>query len=340
MGIRSYYNFDRLFSYQCVYNFLVGARGIGKSYGAKLRAMRRAIKTGDQFIYLRRYKEELSTAKQTFLADISGELKGYDFRMVGNALQWARDDTRHMKNSERPWAVAGYFMALSTAQHQKSVAFPLVKLIIFDEFIIEKGNIHYLPDEAKVFNNFFLTVDRYKDKTTVLFLANSVSMMNPYFIEYKIRPDESGEFLQLADGFILVHFPDSKKFKNEVYETRFGRFISGTDYENYAVGNQFADANDNMLGVKNSDANYMYSIETKSGIFSVWKSWQSKEFYIQAKRPKQETLFTIVPDRMHHDRVFLKSNDMQLSVLRTAWRYGRVSFDSPVSRNIFSEVFV
>ena len=44
--------------------------------------------------------------------------------------------------------IAGYGMTLSTAQQLKSSNFPKVKTIIFDEFLIEPGQGHYIKNEV------------------------------------------------------------------------------------------------------------------------------------------------------------------------------------------------
>jgi hypothetical protein len=333
-----YYVYDKVCSYNGVYNFLVGGRGIGKTYGAKRRAIKAAIYKGDQFIYLRRYKTEMTPARNTFFADISHLFPKWDFRVVGPEAQTAPARTRDSK--KRQWRTIGYFVTLSTAQTQKSVSYEHVKTIIFDEFIIENGALHYLPDEATIFTNFYSTVDRYKDKTVVWFLANSVSIMNPYFLEYEIRPDQESEFIVKNDGFIVCHFPESAAFATSVYETRFGKFIKNTEYADYAVANTFEDNHENLLAGKDSKSKYLFSLECRNGIFSVWHNWINDEYFIQAKRPKNEPhMFTLLADKMDTNKNLVTLNDGPLQYLRTAFRSGRVSFDAPQTRNTFAEIF-
>lgn len=341
--MKTFYDFSKLLSYNAVYNFAVGGRGIGKTYGAKKKVTRDAIKSsienGDQFIYLRRYKKELQVSRDTFFADYAHEFPDYDFRIHSYFAQAAPVSTRDDK--KREWFTIGYFIALSVAQSYKSVAFPRVKIIIYDEFIIEKGAIHYLPDEATVFNNFFSTVDRYKDKTRVFFLANSVMITNPYFIEYDIDPnkcDKNG-IIKLFDGFILVHIIDSEQFSNEVYETRFGKFIRGTDYGNYAVGNEFVDNNDLLLADKPSSAVYTLTLETHGATFSIWYDASESLYYCDLKRPGNEIIFTMVPERMGEDKTLVTFSDKSISRLRTAYRHGKMRFKKPAIRNAFMETF-
>lgn len=333
-----FYNFNKIYSYNATYNFILGGRGIGKTFGAKEKVVKDAIKNGNQFILLRRWKTELKT-KDGFMADLKarGKFPEWDFRVNSSQLEFAHMATRD--DTKRTWKVAGYFVALSTAQSLKGMSFPLVKTIIFDEFIIEKGSVQYLPNEANAMKNFYSTVDRWEDRVKVFFLANSVSINNPYFIEYDIEPVPDKEFLSYMDGFIVCHFPDSEEFKNEVFKTKFGRFIQNTEYSDYAVGNGFKDNNQNLIEFKGSEALYAFSLETKKGTASIWKDYDKSRYYIQERRPKTEQLFTLVPENMKEGKSLLFRNDKLMQMLRTAFKNESVYFDKPKTRNIFIEIF-
>lgn len=54
-----YWDINKSLSYNALFNFIIGARGVGKSYGAKKLAIQNFLKKGKQFVYVRRYKEEL-----------------------------------------------------------------------------------------------------------------------------------------------------------------------------------------------------------------------------------------------------------------------------------------
>lgn len=331
-------------SRNAVYNFLAGARGLGKTYGAKKLSIKRAIRTlkhpdgVDQFIYLRRYEDEMKKSRDTFFADIEHEFPEWDFRVFGNTFQMAPVSTRDAK--KREWTTIGYAAILSKSQQLKSVAFPRVKIIIFDEFIIEKGVIRYIQNEATVFNNFYSTVDRYQDKTQVLFLANAVSIDNPYFLEYDIIPTtEDREFLVLHDGFIVVHFPNAEDFTLSVQSTRFGKFISGTEYAKYAVLNQFGDNNLDLVKPKNPDAKHMFNLETEHGWMSLWEDVAAREFYAYSKCPSGQLSLTLIPSHATDDRRLVFRNEPIIDRLLAAYRAKRMTFDSPHTFNRFVELF-
>lgn len=333
-----FYDFGPLLSRNGVWNMAVGGRGIGKTYGAKKIAIKNYLRHGEQTIYLRRYKSELAAAK-TFFDDIAGEFPDYGFRVQGSELQITREP-----NVDKPaWETMGYIVALSTSQTRKSVAYPNVTFIIFDEFIIEKGALHYLPSEDVVLTNFYSTVDRGTDKTRMVMLANSVSIMNPYFTAYKIELENGTEWVTRADGFIVCHFPKSTEYQDAIRQTRFGRFIAGSAYEEYAVSNMFADNSDQLIGKKTHEADYFMSLTVEGGgIVSIWKdsvTYSPMQFFVQAKRPKEEIVRTFDPELMGADRILITWNDRVAQILRTAFRYGRVSFDSPTTRNQFVRAF-
>lgn len=328
-----YYNFGPILSRNAVYNFVIGARGLGKTYGAKKKAIKDYLTKGDQFIYLRRYSTELKSALPSIFADISHEFPNVAFKVHGQDLMIKRGDGKNDK-----WEIIGFGVALSKAQQKKSVAYPKVKTIIFDEFIIDRGAVHYLPEEAKAFNDFFSTVDRWKDKTRVLFLANSVSIMNPYFVEYNIKPDDA-EWVTMGEGFLCAHFAPSAEFSTGVYKTRFGAFIAGTEYANYSVEGEFSDNSDTLIEQKSAKAKYYCTLETKNGTFSIWIDYSGPLFYIQEKRPKQEIVWTMLPERMAEGKTLVNYTDKMIQNLRSGYSRGRVTFSSPQARNAFVGIY-
>lgn len=334
-----YYSFDKVLSYNAVYNFIVGARGLGKTYGAKKIVIKKFLRTKEQFIYLRRYKSEI-VGKSTFFSDIMDEFPGELFRINGSEAQHCINPDEE-DEKRRKWETMGFFVVLANAQSKKGVSYHKVTTIIYDEFIIEKGHLQYLPNESKVFNDFYSTVDRWKDKTRVLFLANALTIMNPYFLEYKIEPSRGQDLVKSHGGFIVVHFPQSQKFIDGVFATRFGEFIKGTEYAEYSVVNEFHDNNDMMLGEKGPNATYAFSLNSEYGTFSVWKEYGGTiTWYVQEKRPKKEIVFTVVPANVGLDMIYLTYSQGILPHLRAAYSRGYVKFDTPTSRNAFQAVYI
>jgi len=341
-----YYNFDRIMSYNAIFSLCVGGRGIGKSYGMKIKMVKDALKKGDEFIYLRRYKEEITDSKSTFFSDIEHEFPGYIFRVNGNKAEAAVEpEVIENKNGEpveqKPeWFTIGYFIVLSKGQSKKGVQYPKVRIICFDEFIIEKGLIRYLPDEVSVLMNFYNTVDRYRDKARMFLLANGVTMTNPYFLYWRIQPDQVKEFISLLDGDVVCHLVPGGTFAEQVKKTRFGRMLTAhnSDYAAYAIDNVFHDANDSLVARKPDTAIYRFTIEGDLLTYSVWRDPELNHYWIQEKRPKgNELIYTTEKSKMGSDKILMQRNHKLLQILRSAYSAARIEFDSPRTREAFVE---
>lgn len=360
--IHPYYDFRTIDSFMAFIKIICGGRGLGKTFGIKRKGMKKALRAkpvlldgewhaGEQFMYIRRTVEELKAAKATFFADITHFFPGWEFKVhgsVGLAAKIVRrkpgelDAEFKKRQKARRWIVIAHFKALSVAQQQKSTAFPLVTLMVFDEFIIERSSQgHYLKKEVEALINLYFTVDRGQDKTTLFLLANSVSIMNPYFSYWDIQPDRLPELSTHAEGDIVCHFPDSADYQKSIYETRFGKFISREmpEYADYAVGNEFKDANDLLVSEKTKDAKYKYSVETEVGTFSVWYDMKTGTHYILSKRPGNERILTMVPEQMDKGKIRVTYNEPVIKALRAAFNRGSVTFDKPGTRNAFVPIF-
>lgn len=361
-----YYDFRKIDSYNAFIKFICGARGLGKTFGAKKRGIKKALNAGtvkldgryqakEQFIYVRRTIEELKVAKMTFFADIAEHFPNYDFRVEGRYGEASKRITRKPGEDEaeykkreksRKWFTICYFSALSVTQQQKSTSFPMVTVIIFDEFIIERSSqSSYLKSEVEALINFYYTVDRGQDKTTIFMLANSVSIMNPYFSYWDIQPDRLPEISKhgMGDtyGDVVVHLPDSKDYQKSIYETRFGKFIAANmpEYADYAVGNTFKDAHDSLVADKTKNAKYKYTVETERGHFSVWYDMREGTHYILSTRPGNERILTLLAENMDKGKIKVTESEPVIKSLRAAFNRGSVVFDKPGTRNAFVPIF-
>lgn len=326
-----YYDFSKIMSFDAIFNFIIGGRGIGKTYGAIKKEIKKSIRDGTHFIYLRRYKEELAYAKSTFFAEMSGVFQDVEFRITGHIGEYR-------PRGSKEWKTLVYFFALSQSQKIKSGALPLVRSIIYDEFIIEKSRTPYLPNEARAFLGFYSTVDRSRDNTKVFFLANSVSIMNPYFLEFNINASNTG-ISRYADGFIAIDIVDDETFSDQVKATRFGKFVESTEFGDYAIMNQFHDNDNRLLGKKASSAIYMLSLKVPNGEFSVWHDFKANEFHCQQHQPAKPLWHTTDPTRVADDCLLIDRKNRLFDIMRRAFRQGRMYFDSPVSRNALTDIF-
>ena len=178
-----FWNINDPLSYNCLFNFIVGARGVGKTYGTLKYCIEQYLKhkkNGEvwQFFYIRRYDTELEKLTKArggrLFNAVEKEFPTHKFKVESNVLYI--DDE-----------VCGYAQAVSTGRKLKSDAFPDVKFIIFDEFIIAKGSTdRYLSDEITSFLELYETIARLRF-VPVFFLSNALSIGNPYFDYFRLN---------------------------------------------------------------------------------------------------------------------------------------------------------
>ena len=109
-------------SYNCLFNFIVGMRGNGKTYGTKKEVIRDFLRDGSQFVYLRRYKEELKKVKVKYFDDILDEFP--DVKLECKHGNFYINDK-----------LAGYSQALSTSKVEKSNPFARVTWLCFQQSV-------------------------------------------------------------------------------------------------------------------------------------------------------------------------------------------------------------
>ena len=122
----------------------------------------------------------------------------------------------------------GHFVALSTSLNLKSVPFPDVTLICYDEFVIGGGSQQYIKGEVTIFAELMSTVIRKRNDCRVFLLANNISMVNPYFSYFDVRPKVNERFTMAQDGELVVEIGTNNEFIEEMKQTKFGVLFKNT----------------------------------------------------------------------------------------------------------------
>ena len=328
---KTYYSLDRLLSYGAMFNIAVGARGLGKTYACKKRAIKRALDGGEEFVYLRRFQTELKHVS-TFFNDIRGEFPEWELSVDG------RKAKARPTGSDGEWTTIGYFLALTAGATLKSVSYPNVCTLIFDEFIIEEGTRHYLPAEVDTFLDLYSTIDRNNDRVKVFMLSNAVRCVNPYFIEWRIQTGKA--FQRRGGGYLVCELIDNEAFAGEVSRTRFGKFIKETspEYASYAIDNLFSDDTEDLLGKKPPEARLIATLRTRTGEISLWND--DMMWYVQRRLPRDCDVRLAYKVRARDGERVQTKGEGYMAILVHAIKDGRVRFDSIESRETIWSVLL
>lgn len=323
MDGKIYYNYDKLFSYPFLYAFVIGERGCGKSFNAKVAMLKKFLKTGEQFIYLRRYKTELDTALTNFWDDLqsNGYFEDLELKVVKSKML-----TKFMCNGE----VCGYAVPLSTANILKSTSFPKVKTIVFDEFLLDGacGTYKYLKNEVTMILDITETVFRLREGQ-VLFLGNALSITNPYFAYFDLDLPYNGEFRSFKDGMILVNYIKNQAYRDVKKNSRFGKLIDGTEYGRYAIDNEMLRDNDHFLAKKPSNAKYYGMLIVNGTSIGIWDAPDGYLYVSSKYDPNSPSKF--VCDFSDHTEQTIYTNareNMYLRICVSAYKQGLLRFEN------------
>lgn len=333
IGNSKYWNIERTLSYGCMFNFINGIRGCGKTYTALEYFVTRYQRKHMRFLYVRRTDEEL----KKLTTQKNGRLFNHVQAEFPNNALWAESNELHIDDQ-----LCGYAQALSTATKLKSDALVDCDTIIFDEYIKTSANQHYLPGEVTAFLELCETLARPGSRDwdiKCIFLGNTVSSTNPYFdffrLQYPYKKDiwRKGEFLvEMVKPPALV---EAKK------ATRFYQALAGTDYEAYAVENEFLTDRKQFIDKKTKDAEYKFTMIYFDDLIGVWRDYRNGRYYLSDDVDKQCGLVYACTTEDHQPNTLLLKgfkSSIYLKNLKAAYDMGCVYYENQRLANWFREI--
>jgi hypothetical protein len=326
MDKNMFYNPNKMLSYNRILNFVIGARGIGKTYGMKKYVINRFLKHGKQFLWLRRYKDELKSIPRWF-NDIRDEFPGHEFKVKGR--QFFVDGK-----------LAGFAHPLSAWQSLKSDAFPDLETILYDEALREKDNSGYIPNEPQALLNVMDTVFRLRDNVRCICMSNAVTIVNPFFLYFNIVPDIKKRYN--AYNSVVVEIPDSIDFSIERRKTKFGQLIDGTEYGDMSLDNDFVNDSSVFIEKRSPDSKFIFAVVYKGMTMGVWLDQQKGLLYMDTSYdPSTKKIYALTTDDLQENIMLLNNwkNNYHLYKLVSAFKKGYLRFDNQVMRNVGYEMF-
>lgn len=192
--MQKFYSIKEIWKSGATYLLLNGERSNGKSYSAKEAALKMAWTERDpftkkkvsryQFAYIRRREKEAAGSNAvSWLSDMpvseitDGECDHMTYFNKGIYFATHDEDGKSVRVKE-----CGKVFALAIEGQYKSLAFPKIGLLIFEEYITLDG---YLPREIFHLENLVSTILR-RDTGRVVLIGNTMSRACPYFTEWSL----------------------------------------------------------------------------------------------------------------------------------------------------------
>jgi hypothetical protein len=209
--MNKFYNLKGIMAKNATYNIIIGERSNGKTYSILKYGIEKFIENGGQLAIIRRWKEDITgrRASDIFTALITdgtvkklskGEYEGVHY-YAGKFYLCTYDNNRKALFNDND--CFAYCFALSDTEHNKSISYPNIQTIFFDEFLTKHL---YLNDEFILFMNTVSTIVRQRDTVKIFMAGNTVNKFCPYFQEMGLK-----HITKMAQGDIDVYkYGDSR----------------------------------------------------------------------------------------------------------------------------------
>lgn len=328
-----WYDKGLMLSYNRILNFILSNRGGGKTFEFTQWCIDDFLKTKRQAVWVRRNANQLRGDKDApgilddnafFSAVIKeGLYDGVKLEIRGN-VGYINDEK------------AITFVALSTSRKKlKSLNLPYVNKIIFDEFIEDRG---YLKDEVEIFLDLFESVARLRDNVRAVLLANSITIVNPYFTYFNVKPKADSRFT-VTDSICIEMFTDAD-FIEAKNKTKFGKLVQGTRYGNYAINNKWLLDNDTFIESKTPRATFMLGMKFSGIMYGFWADYKVGLIYVNRQYdPSSYSLYCLQKDDHEPNLLLIKSMTSSKAMQRIifAFRNGLLRFEDMTVKHQFYE---
>ena len=335
-----YIDVDRLMAEdKSVFKFIVGARGIGKTFGILKWLADNYRKTGERFIYLRRTQiqtDMVKTAELNPFKSLCNELgKNYDF-IFSNINKNVTGIYPVVYDTEKDEFVAdsapiGFMAALSTIANIRGFSGDDIHYIFYDEFIGERHE-KIIRSEGTAFLNAIETIGRNRElkggsPLNVICVSNSVNLANPLFIELKfITPIEKAinrkqDHIFLPERNASIYIVNDSPISKKKEETSLYQ-LAGTssDFSQMSLKNEF---NKEYMGMVKSMSLKQFRPVCMVGELVIYKHKSELMWYIT--------------DHLSGSPPVYDSSEIEIKRWRNDYYYLKLSY---LNRHIYFESYI
>lgn len=231
----------------------IGARGYGKTFGAKKILAEDFIFDGKKMVVIRDTIEACEKIceqdGQKFWGDVFSiipKLQKHTFKIEGTTIK--------LDNK-----LAGEVMPLSAYYKYKGNYYDADN-ILFDEFIEEKQQA-YRGNRARQFVNTIETIIRARPHARVIMTANALDLGNDILelLDINIKNGKYGYYLNKDKGVVIYYAPDSREFIESKQNSVAGKLAKGSFLEANLIHNEFE-----------NDTCIIFEKRKKCGLFGIY----------------------------------------------------------------------
>lgn len=345
-----FYDWEKTISYDAEITMVIGARGIGKTFGIRKKAIQLYLNKGYRFVEVCRYKNELDDMTRGYFDRLSKlpEFNGYYFRSdtrygyIGKKVLEDGD-----KKEKIIWELICYFIPLSGSQKMKKKTFDNVRYIIFDECVLDKSDRyhHYLPHEFNTLANVVDTVSRERADTDsikprIFLLGNACDISNPYMVAFNVGVDLNFGYRWYSNKKFLLHYvKDDEYSKRKSEETVAGHMyqISGDEI---ATGNIFNIGTNDFIQKKTPKSVFDFGIVYLGEKYGVWADYNIGLYFINRRIPNntERPIFSLTLEDNRVNYIAARKASKVLQDFSEMHYYGILRYENAEIKNNFARV--
>ena len=133
-----------------------------------------------------------------------------------------------------------------------------------------------MNNEVVIFLNLIETIARMRD-IKVFMLANPANIYtNPYFLYFNLQLPFNSDIKLFKDNLILLQYMKNEEYREAKKQTKFGKLVAGTSFEDYAINNKALNENKNFIEKKHGTSKFSFAFIYNNKTFGVWFDFQER----------------------------------------------------------------
>lgn len=306
-------------------------RSAGKTTYFGRLMINRFLKNKEKFALIYRFNYELDDVSDKFFKDIGALFfNGYTMRSERKASGIFHNLYLQKKGSDTELH-CGYALSLNSADQLKKYShlFSDVTRMLFDEFQSETN--HYCSDEVRKFISIHTSIARGRGKQVryvpVYMLSNSVSLINPYFVELGIstRLNNASKYVRGAGWVLEQNYNET--VANRQKESMFNTAFAQNEYVDYSTQNTYLQDSIAFVETMQGRSKYLGTFRYNGKDFAL-RQYPDRGIIYCDDRPDKSYKYKISITTEDHNinYIMLKQNDVFISNMKFYFNKGCFRF--------------
>lgn len=300
-------------------------RSAGKTTYFSRLFVKKFLEKGEKFALLYRYNYELDDCADKFFKDIQ------TLFFPGMVMESKRRASGIYHELFLDGSSCGYVISLNSSDQLKKYShfFSDTCRILFDEF--QSENNHYCSDEVRKFISVHTTIARGQGKQVryvpVVMLSNTVSIINPYYVELHIaeRLKDDTKFLK-GKGFVLEQGFVQSASEN-LRSSPFASAFADNSYVAYSSECVYLNDSKSFIERPLGYSRYLGTLKYENHDYAIREYPEQGIIYCDDKADASYKFKITVTTSDHAvNYIMLKNNDMFLSSMRYFFEKGAFRF--------------